>query len=292
MSQAGVAEPSIMDTLALLQRVALDMAKAVAAICDKHELSYSLIFGSLIGAVRHKGFIPWDDDLDVAMPRPDYEKFLEVAPLELPSYYEIHNYKMGNTLRCVTRIVDTRILLKLNSYEDGNILPAWVDIFAIDGLPDKQPAKAIHYMRIQWRKAMWAFAGFESTVNKNRPGRPRWQQLIIDFCAKTHFGSHLDVYDQLDKYDKALKRYPFDYSTLCCCGMGTYSPQRQTWKRSAFEELVQYDFEGTLLMGAGDYDSVLSATYGDYMTLPPEDQRIVHELAVYKNDLDESDDSE
>lgn len=273
------------DTLELLQSAALGIAKAIAAVCDRHSLSYCLMFGSLIGAVRHEGFIPWDDDLDIAMPRPDFERFLKIAPTELEGSYRLADYRSNSeTDRYVTRVVDDRLLLKLNSYENGNVLPAWVDIFVIDGLPDSRTAKNIHYLRIYWHKAMCAFAAFDTTVNKSRPGRPKWQQLIIDFCSATHFGSWLDKSKRLNKYDAALKKYDFRSGAYCFCGVGSYSPKMQTWPVSAFDCMEKRPFESTGFPIPRDYDSVLSVIYGsDYMTLPPEDKRVIHEIEIYQD---------
>ena len=273
--------PAAKTSTQLLQNTALGLGVQFDAICREHGLRYSLAFGSLIGAVRHHGFIPWDDDLDFLMPRPDYERFVEVAAAELPPYYRLQNYRVDGSKRYVTRLVDMRLTLRLQSYETNNDLNPWIDIFPLDGAPEGAAARKVHGLRILWHKAMCAFASFSETVNQHRPGRPRYQQLIIDFCRVTRFGSWMDIYERLDKYDRALKRYAFDACEDCVCGVGTYDVERQTWPRAAFERLVEYDFEGVRLMGAADFDAVLAPTYGDYMTLPPEDQRLMHEIEVF-----------
>ena len=267
-------------SLAQLQQTALGLGVQLDKICRKHGIEYSLGFGSLIGAVRHQGFIPWDDDLDFLMPRGDYERFVRVAADELPPHYRLQNYRVDGSKRYVTRLVDTRLVLRLQSYETNNDLNPWIDIFPLDGMPKGAVAQKIHSLRILWHKAMCAFASFSETVNQHRPGRPRYQQLIIDFCRVTHFGSWMDIYDRLDKYDAALRRYALDDCETCVCGVGTYGVGRQTWPHSAFERCEDYAFEGVELRGAADYDAILSVTYGDYMTLPPEDQRVVHSIEV------------
>ncbi len=271
------------NSLALVQETELELCSCVDAICRKHNLTYSLAFGSLIGAVRHNGFIPWDDDIDILMPRPDFDRLLEVIRPELPPYYELQFFTFHNTHRYVARLIDHRTLVKLSSYGEGNELAIWLDIFPLDGMPDNSLLKRLHYDRIKWHKAMCAFASFDETVNQHRPGRPFVQQLIIDFCAKTHFGSWLDIDDCLSKYDKALKRYAYSEHDFCVCGIGTYDAKKQTWKRACFDRLSNYEFDGHTFMGPQDYDSVLSVTYNDYMTLPPEDKRVVHHIDLLKH---------
>lgn len=271
--------------LAIVQGTVLEMATCLDGICRKHDLRYSLAFGSLIGAVRHKGFIPWDDDIDVLMFRDDLDRFLRIAPDELPDYYEVQHFSLGNTRRYVTRIVDNRTLMRLDSYGERNDLAIWLDIFVLDGIPDGRFGRGIQYLRILWHKAMCAFASFEETVNRSRPGRAWWQQAIIEFCSITHFGSWMDVGERLKKYDAALRRYRCTEGEACFCGVGTYSGERQTWPRASLEDLVEYEFESAVLKGPRDYDSVLSATYGDYMVPPSEGHRAVHNVHVVKHPM-------
>ena len=266
---------------AQLQETVLALGVQLDKICRKHDIKYSLGFGSLIGAVRHQGFIPWDDDLDFLMPRRDYERFVRVAPAELPPHYKLQNFRVDGSKRYVTRLVDTRLVLRLQSYGTCNDLNPWIDVFPLDGMPEGLVARKIHSLRILWHKAMCAFASFNETVNQHRPGRPRYQQLIIDFCRITHFGSWMDIHERLEKYDAALKRYTFEDCESCVCGVGTYSVKRQIWPCASFRRFRNYDFENAMLKGVSDYDAVLSVTYGDYMTLPPEDQRRMHEIEIF-----------
>lgn len=272
-------------SLELMQRTELEIAKQVDAICRRHNLRYSLIFGSLIGAVRHKGFIPWDDDIDILMPRDDFELLLQYAVDELPDYYEVQNFKLGTSKRYVSRIADKRTLIRLESYGEGNDLPIWFDIFVLDGIPDGKVARELRYLEVLWRKATCAFAAFDETVNLHRPGRPKWQQLIIDFCAATQFGHLWNLDKNLLKYDKTLKKDSTFAHKDCFCGVGTYDAKRQTWPAHAFLDLIDYEFEDTKLMAPRDFDAVLSVTYGEYMTLPPEDQRAMHRLELLKHPL-------
>ena len=121
--------------LRALQLVELEIMKIFVNICERHQLRYIMIGGTMLGAIRHKGFIPWDDDIDVGMPRADYEKFLQIVRAELPADYDFLNYKQNpEYLRYFSRIVDTRVKVTNASYTDTLVEHAWIDIFPLDGL--------------------------------------------------------------------------------------------------------------------------------------------------------------
>lgn len=269
----------------MIQQTELELADSFDLVCRKHSLRYSLAFGSFIGAVRHKGFIPWDDDIDVIMPRKDYDEFFRIARDELPDYFEVQHFKFGNSKRYVSRIVDTRTLMHLSSYEKDNDIGIWLDIFVLDGLPDKGIEREFCYFEVLWRKACVSFAAFDQTVNLHRPGRPKFQQLIINFCAATKFGHLWSLKKNLSKYDRVLKRIDTFANHDCFCGAGTYDPRRQTWPADIFLDLVDYEFEGHRYLGVKNFDAILRVTYGDYMALPSENNRVVHQIGLVRHPL-------
>ena len=119
-----------------LQLVELDIMALFRSICEKHHLRYFMVGGTMLGAIRHKGFIPWDDDMDVGLPRTDYEKFIQIAPAELPEGYDFLNYKLQSDYnRYFSRLVDTRVSVYNASNSKTIIEHAWLDIFPLDGMP-------------------------------------------------------------------------------------------------------------------------------------------------------------
>ena len=111
----------------------LEIIKVFTNICETHNFRYFMIGGTMLGAVRHKGFIPWDDDVDIGMPRPDYENFLQMVSDELPEGYEFLNYKQDALYkRYFSRIVNKNILVYNASNSKEIVEKAWIDIFPID----------------------------------------------------------------------------------------------------------------------------------------------------------------
>lgn len=272
-----------LSALKLVQETELGLMDFLDGVCRSYGIRYSLIFGSLIGAVRHKGFIPWDDDIDVVMPREDYDRFLSVVVDDAPEWIEVQHFRLGSSKRYVARIADKRTLMHLDSYSESNDLHIWLDIFPIDGLPDFAWLRRCHLLYVLWRKACCSFAAFDETVNLHRPGRPQWQQAIIWFFSITHMGRLWNLDRALDLYDSALRKYSPLSGGECFCGVGTYGFKRQIWPSFAFNHLVEYEFEGRHYFGPEDADAILAVTYSDYMQLPPEGERTVHQIDLVEH---------
>lgn len=269
-------------TLKQVQSVVLNIANCFSSFCEEHNLRYYLGFGSLLGAVRHGGFVPWDDDMDFLMPREDYEIFLTLAENGLADWCDVRCFRHEGYNRCVTRVSDNRTALRLDSYLQGNELPIWIDVFALDGIPEGWFSRKAHGMRLLWRKALWAFSAFDEVVNQNRPGRPLYQRVVIEACKRLHFGRHLDSFERLKAYDSLLQVYRYDEFENVFCGTATYKLEKCVWPRKAYDSVREYPFEDAGFPGPVDFDSVLSITYGDYMTLPPENMRTIHHMDILK----------
>ncbi|MBO5867860.1 MAG: LicD family protein, partial [Oscillospiraceae bacterium] len=143
-----------MNNMDLLHQVDMDIAKAVVALCDKHGLTYYMLGGSMLGAIRHKGFIPWDDDIDFGMPREDYERFLELAPTELPKHLKVVNYRNDpNYMYYITRILDTETkVIEERIGNDNKYTNASIDIFPIDGTPNNPILRKIYFFRVMYHR--------------------------------------------------------------------------------------------------------------------------------------------
>lgn len=254
-----------------LQLYELNLLKTFADICEKNNLRYYMIGGTMLGAVRHRGFIPWDDDIDIGMPREDYIRFLEIAQKSLPHQYKILNYKKDKDyLRYFSRLVDTRVKIYNDSNTDTLIENAWMDIFPLDGTSNIGFVRNLQFLMLCVNRVMYHFSCFEQMVNLMRPGRPKYQQLIIKFGMKFKVGRRRDSKAILDKIDRKLQRYSFDKSDYVMNFFGAYV-KKEVLPREWFGEAKKYQFEDAMLNGPAEYDIYLRQFYGEYQ-IPPSDE--------------------
>ena len=261
-----------------LQLVELDITAHFVEICKKHHLRYYMIGGTMLGAIRHKGFIPWDDDMDMAMPRPDYEKFLQIAPTELPEGYDFLNYKQREDYnRYFSRLVDTRVSVYNASNSQTLVEHAWLDIFPMDGMPGCTLLRKMHFWRVTAWRFLYRASCFEELANLNRPGRPKYLQLIINFLAATHFGAKLNTHKMMRIMEKRMMKYDYDKSPFFGNLVSAYM-QRETFDKKLLGTLPEYPFETLMLPGAEHYDAFLTHCYGDYMTPPKDADKDKHNI--------------
>lgn len=253
----------------------LSMLKEIDRICRKYRISYMLDAGTLLGAVRHKGFIPWDDDADIVFTRPNYEAFLKVVKRELPkgmSFLDCGSLRGGKAFYDFTSriIYDKSQMHEANEemqYYEGKLNHLWVDLFVLDRLPANKAAakltillhKAVYGMSMGHRHhldfskyslAEKLFVGLLSTAGRLVPMKLLFrQQRFLALKDKKSRGS-LWYYSN----------YQPDY---------LYVILQKEW----CEETVDLPFEDTQLMAPKGYHEVLTWIYGDYKRLPPKDQQ-------------------
>lgn len=257
-----------------LHQADLEIVKEVVALCDRHNLMYYMLGGSMLGAIRHKGFIPWDDDIDLGMPRKDYERFLELAPQELSSHLKIVNYKTDPTYHWyITRVLDTDTKVMERVFEsEGKYTNLSIDIFPLDGTPNNRILRNLYNFRVMAHRAMASLHYKDVIVTKNR----NWKDaILLWFMLKLPTQKMFNHHKELDKCDKLLKKYSMDKSLYTGNMMGAYRT-RELIPTSWYGDSSYYEFEGIKLRGIKEYDLYLKQLYGDYMQLPPEDKRRIH----------------
>lgn len=253
-----------------LQICLLNIIRVFVSICERHELRYVMIGGTMLGAMRHNGFIPWDDDVDVGMPRPDYEKFIEVVQKELPEGYSFLNYKTEkNYKRYFSRVIDRRIHIYNDSYSEEIVEDAWIDIFPIDAMPDNRIKQKLHFWYLTGLRLLYHMSSFDELVNLNRPGRPRYQQFIIDILSRVKIGRNWDTKKLLFLIERGLCKYNYDNEYWVANFFGPCI-EKEIIPKIWIGKRKKYKFEDMELYGVDNPEAFLTNFYGDWRT-PPSD---------------------
>lgn len=259
------------DELRTLQLAELKILDEFVRICGEHQLRYYLNAGTLLGAVRHKGFIPWDDDIDLCMPRSDYERFLAVVDSSLPENMRAVHFrtqKEGELLQYSCQIIDLDVPLIQRIAGIPRETCAWIDVFPMDGMPKNGICRKIHGFHLLYRRAMMQFSMFDRNVNVKKAGRPFHERALIKLCQRTHIGKRLSPRGEMEKLDRVLKKYPDDKSVPWINFMGAYK-LKETFPADFYGDGTAFEFEGRRLPGPEKAHEILTALFGDYMTLRP-----------------------
>lgn len=255
-----------------IKQCVFDILCSFSEFCDKNDLRYYLCGGTLLGAIRHKGFIPWDDDVDVLMPRPDFDRLHVLLKEEnIQSYYKLIGIQNENSFLPFAKIVDTRTHVE-NEYStfDENL---WIDIFPMDGLPENQNQSD----RIL-RKAMLLKKCVSLSVAKLGKGKSIFRKIgKIPFAIFMHLYSPSKIGKRLVELSQ---RYDFNESEYIG-GIAWSLGSCERMKKSEYLPYYEVEFCGKYFHAPACWDYYLTQLYGNYMILPPENQRINHELIAY-----------
>ncbi len=264
-----------LEHLSELQRQDLDILKEFVRICEEKGFRYYLVAGSMLGAVRHRGFIPWDDDIDVAMPRKDYDAFLEVAPGLLPEKYRLETPRQREHVTIVSTIVSNEGGFTLNNASKVQSTGAWIDIMMIDGVPNPGLKRRLHWFHYLFLRALYQISHFNEVVDRNRE-RPGFEKLIISFASATNMQRILNPTKVNHRIERLMRRFDYDSCEYVATYCGIYR-DREIVPKSWYGEGADYPFENMTAKGLADADAYLTQIYGDYMT-PPQDTSSKHNV--------------
>ena len=260
-----------------IQNAELELMILFDRAVRKHGLRYSLSAGTLLGAVRHKGFIPWDDDIDVMMPRPDYEKLIRLNREERlwPEHVDLCSLEDGTLESPYSKLFDRRTAVVEHNFTQKDVRSLWIDIFPVDGLPEESRRLKRHYKR-----AMALCRMNVASVVRNGYGSGKLAILFKDIFMKPV--SRMIGRKQIaDRQKKLALLYPFERSELCGMVTWAYDGPGQAVSTEEYDKLAELPFEGQRFYVISCWEQYLTGVFGEYMHLPPEEERITHELEAY-----------
>lgn len=249
----------------------------IVNVCEKNDISYFLCGGTLLGAVRHQGFIPWDDDVDIMLPRPDYERLLNVFP-------ENTNYKLSNRYTerywpyayskvrdCRTLKVEDKLRKPYSLYQSVD-----VDVFPIDGLPSSEIETALFYKKIALQqnlvecltKVYGKAPGFVATIKKN------FGILVFRILEALRL---IELDKLIERYENLSKHYLYEeHEFVGITSISHYGIKEKNFKDS-YSSICKVKFEGKMYNAPKGYNTYLSQLYGKkYMEMPPISKQKTH----------------
>ncbi|MDO4623479.1 MAG: LicD family protein [Eubacteriales bacterium] len=258
-----------------IHKIELDILLDFDRLAKKNGLRYYLSCGTLLGAVRHKGFIPWDDDIDLMMPRPDYEKLIRLEAEQDPqARYQLVSWKNGRSAYPFLKMVDSYTTIKEKYMREDALQSVWIDIFPLDGMPDDDKKIRRTIRRINFYRNLLLLAA--SDPNKGTTPLMRLiKRILVPICRKMNIGRICD------KIDALASAVPFEKAKW----IGDYV-WNEGMKEKMPKTILQAEdilFEDRYFPAPANRDEYLTRYFGDYMQLPPEDQRIPHDFEVSWN---------
>ena len=258
------------------KQIQIEILQSIHNFCEENDLTYYLWFGTLLGAVRHKGFIPWDDDIDILMPRKDFEVFREK--------YASEHAKLVDCKKCkdyylhIAKVTDTRTVLKENVKTDFPI-GVYVDVFVLDELSsnEKKNKRAIKKLKLRRNIIM---LNVLPNSSKRKGIRKLFHSVLSVFTPLINMNK---TARKIDKIAQSLTDHKGSSSGIL---MHVSSKgMEKKYDNALFKERILEKFEDNQFWIPREYDTILRKIYGDYMQLPPESQRVSrHEYEQYWTD--------
>ena len=251
-----------------IQQMELGIMEYIHEVCQKIGVKYFLAYGSLIGAVRHKGFIPWDDDMDICMLREDYEKLQDYLIANPDERYEVMSYKNNlNYVYPFMKVQDNHTYLLEEDVRIDSNMGIYVDIFPVDGYEDDSVFKDKMTRLIKKRQlSCYTFKGITNTKSVLN-SLIRYISVIIFYFTNTN--KYVAQIEELAKSRKVSDYEEVDYLIY-------KDMNKPVWRREWLEQVTTGTFEGKKFMIPKNYHEILTSDYGDYMQLPPVEQRVSH----------------
>ena len=250
-----------------IQSKILEIYKEVAGICERHDIRYYAIGGTCLGAVRHKGFIPWDDDMDIAMPENDFLRFLEIVAEELPEHLEVyHPEYLRHREIFFVKVLDNRTTLIENTCMNHpeNYGGVWLDIMPLGGVPKPGVNRTWYLLRSRWLHRL------SMLLRRDIEHMPLYYKIVALLLYPLR--SVVSPAFFWNSHIRLMKKYPFDTSPYIGYTW-SYQLKRLIFPQEWYRDYVVMPFEDTTIRCPKHWHEFLTLMFGDYMRFPPEDKR-------------------
>lgn len=260
-----------------IKKIEFEILLHIKYVCEKNNIKYTLIGGTLLGAVRHKGFIPWDDDIDIALPLPDYDRLISI--LKDDKKYKLY-YDFGNPSYYYdfAKLVDTKTIVFERNKSKKDSLGVWVDIFPVIGVSNEenflQLDKNLRELNTKVFSSIRLNYCYDASIIKR----------IFKFFVKSYrFFSlkRVGTKKLKEMRDKVRRETPFSKSNLVGVVPSIYG-MKTVFPKKVFDSYSSLIFEGVSFSVVDSWDYVLKQMYGDYMILPPVEERASSHFKAYR----------
>lgn len=258
-----------------IQLVGLNMLKYLDALCREHDIRYFLSGGTLLGAIRHQGFIPWDDDVDVMMPRPDYERLMQLIRGLKHERFAFLTETKEDYATPYLRLMDAHTVVLPTEFLAHPVPHLFLDIFPIEGLPDDEKTCRVFYKRMR---------GYDIMYQSARKGKFRKGERLQLLKTGVHAVAKLTggTAAWCRRFDKAAKQIPFGSTKHAGVCLIAHYGMRERMPIDVFADSVPVTFEGWEFPAPVGYHRYLTGLYRDYMQLPPPEKRVsLHALQCH-----------
>lgn len=272
-----------------IKKYAFEVLCDLDKICRENNISYSLTGGTLIGAVRHEGFIPWDDDIDIMLVRSEYNRLIDILRknendklcftlLSKESSGSEYIYPFAKACHKKTELIE-------DGMENSIKLGVYVDIFPIDGAGKSEKSAKLHASLFQIVHGMMLMSGWKE-FKKSKLRKLYYEPLrYICYIMSRLFGKR-NIEKMLSLF---INRYSYDEAVYAGRLVGDYG-RKEVMTRKVFDEYTEVIFEEKPFMAIKAYDAFLTKLYGDYMSLPPVEKQVSHhQFSAYRNNSNERD---
>ncbi len=255
-----------------LKKVELAVLKQVRDVCNSHGLRYYLAAGTLLGAVRHGGFIPWDDDIDICMPRPDYDKLIEICKKEKMLFDICCVSTMPKYSYAFAKAYAPNTIIKEKTANRDNIeFGVYIDIFPLDGYGNTIEESTRTFKKIHFKLELLIASNWKK-FSRSKTHSWYYEPFRFVFFVISRI---INTKGIIEKLERDARKKDFDSCNYVSTLMSSYRA-KGIMPREYFAKAVDLEFEGEMFSVPIQYDKYLKHCYGDYMKLPPEKNRVTH----------------